>query len=147
MFKYLSSRMPKGDSGFTLVEILIVVLVLSVLATIAIPTYFTLNERAREIATRSDMRTIATGLELYNSLQEAYPTTAEGLDILNDSDVVDPIPANDKWNMPYDYTSDGISYELRSSGMDAILSTDDDIVFSDGILTEVGNFNNLGVGD
>jgi general secretion pathway protein G len=130
--------------GLTLVEILVVVLIIVVLASISIPTYFTLRRRAREVATKAEMRTIATCLELYNVLQEQYPLTENGLATLRAAGIVTPIPDFDEWGMPYTYISDGSVYELRSGGVDTTLYTEDDIVFENGKITGLGRYNTPG---
>lgn len=75
-------------------------------------------------------------LEQYKSDYGEYPTSSDGLDILLlPSDVSDEgyikrskIPL-DPWGQDYDYTSDGINYQIRSAGPDLMYETDDDIVF------------------
>jgi len=131
----------KGIKGFTLVELLIVVIVLSVLTGVAVPTYLTLNNRTKESATETEMRGIASMLGLYDTQNQGYPLTEDGLESLESSPDFKNIPIVDKWERAYVYTSDGDDYELRSSGVDGVLQNDDDIVFSNGRMTELGAYN------
>ena len=60
----------KKEKGFTLVELMIVIIILAVLTGIAVPSYLALRNRARESATEAEMKNIATALELYKSLAQ-----------------------------------------------------------------------------
>ena len=88
----------RSEKGFTLVELMIVIIILAVLTGIAVPSYMALRNRARESATESEMKNIATALELHQADLEDYPTTAEYT--ANPSAIaayMDPIPAADSW--------------------------------------------------
>ncbi|MCK9222530.1 MAG: prepilin-type N-terminal cleavage/methylation domain-containing protein [Limnochordia bacterium] len=66
MFKLFRS---KGEDGFTIAELLIVIVVLGILAAIAIPSYTGLQKRARIAALESSGRAIALGLEMYKAFE------------------------------------------------------------------------------
>lgn len=65
---------PANGGGFTLIELLIVVAIIAILAAIAVPNFLEAQIRAKTARARSDLRTIATGLETYCIDQNAYPT-------------------------------------------------------------------------
>lgn len=68
---------PRSGPAFTLIELLIVVAIISILAAIATPNFLEAQVRAKVSRARSDMRTVATGLEGYKVDNRAYP---EGTD-------------------------------------------------------------------
>lgn len=131
-----------NNKGFSLVELLIVILVLAVITGIAIPAYWLVTARARETSTESEMANIAKALELHNSDNTVYPLTAEYPEALEDNEYMSTVPLNDAWDNNYSYDSDGPNYTLRSRGMDGVSGNSDDIVFSDGAMTEDGVYNN-----
>lgn len=131
-----------GNKGFTLVELLVVILVLAVLTGISIPAYGLITARARESATESEMMNIARALELHNSDSQHYPLPEDYPEALQDNDYMDRVPAGDAWDCPYSYDSDGSTYTITSSGKDGILGNGDDITVSDGTLISEGAYSN-----
>ncbi|MGM0365598.1 MAG: type II secretion system protein [Actinomycetota bacterium] len=139
LYKYLK----RDQRGFTLVELLIVVIILAVLSGIAVPSYMALRNRARESATENEMKNIATALELYNADQEEYPDDDTFLgDDLSDGDNVymSNVPATDAWGNDYQYSLSDGSYTLTSYGVDGAADGDDDIIIVDGAFTETGAY-------
>ena len=67
----------KFRSGFTLVELLIVVLIIAILAAIAVPNYLEFQARAKVSRAMSELRTIATALEAYQSENSDYPPNSD----------------------------------------------------------------------
>lgn len=138
----LWKRICKSEKGFTLVELMIVIIILAVLTGIAVPSYMALRNRARESATESEMKNIATALELHQADLEDYPTTAEYT--ANPSAIaayMDPIPAADSWGVAYAYVSaDGSAYTLTSNGADGGAAGGDDLVITDGAWTSTGAY-------
>lgn len=112
--KKLYRILNREEKGFTLVELLIVVIILAVLSGIAIPSYMTLRNRARRSATENEMKNIATALELYHADNEEYPATgmAALVDALQGTaeDTLGPymanVPLTDAWGEDYTYTLD-----------------------------------------
>jgi general secretion pathway protein G len=132
-----------NNKGFSLVELLIVILILAVLTGIAIPAYSLIIARAKETATESEMSNIAKALEIYNSDMLAYPISEEYPDALTDNDYMDTVPDIDAWESEYSYSSeDGTTYTLNSRGMDRISGNSDDITISNGNFTSDGVYSN-----
>ncbi|HAJ94751.1 MAG TPA: type II secretion system protein GspG [Actinobacteria bacterium] len=130
------------NKGFSLVEILVVILVLAALTGIAIPTYMLVTARAKESAVENEMMNIAKALELHNVDDQVYPDPGNYPGILEEKNYMSAVPANDLWENEYIYDSDGNSYTLESHGMDGADGGDDDIVISSGSMTEDGAYAN-----
>ncbi len=135
--KKLWRKIFRGEKGFTLVELMIVIIILAVLTGIAVPSYMALRNRARESATESEMKNIATALELYQADNEKYPA-----DYTTMTGYMDPIPTADDWSTAYTYTCADpyATYTLTSDGADATNGTADDITIADGVFTATGAY-------
>lgn len=120
------------SSGFTLIEIMVVVVILAVLGALVVPKILENVDKARVTRAASDIRAIETALDLYRLDNFKYPTTEQGLQALV-KQPVDPTITNyrsggylgslpkDPWNNPYMYNSpasDGHDYEIISYGRD-----------------------------
>ncbi len=77
-----SCRTPLRQSGFTLIEILVVVLILGILAAIIVPTVMDKPGEARRTAAKADIQGIVTALNMYKLDNYVYPSTEQGLDAL-----------------------------------------------------------------
>lgn len=109
----------KRRSGFTLVEILVVVVILGLLATLVIPRVVGRGEEAKRTATLVQIRAIEQALDLYKLDNGFYPTTEQGLEALVSKPSGMPEPMNyrkdgymkkvpvDPWGRPYVYRSPG----------------------------------------
>jgi general secretion pathway protein G len=138
--------MDRRQNGFTLIELLVVVAILGLLAAIAIAAMIGALDRARQRRTMADLHTIAVALESYDSDLGFYPHdtggTVSSIAGYLEPTYVKPVPANDGWSHPIEYTSDGTDYTLVSRGADGgptlpwtggpTHSTSDDIVLTDG---------------
>ena len=125
-------RGPRG--GFTLIEVLVVVLVLGILAALVVPNVFGHAETARIEGTRAQIELIGTALDAYRLHNGSYPTTEQGLAALNQAPLTDPRPANwrgpylrravpdDAWGAPFVYRGPGEAnpwgFDLLSYGRD-----------------------------
>jgi general secretion pathway protein G len=136
--KWLYNRLYKKQKGFTLVELMIVIIILAVLTGIAIPSYLALRNRAREQATRAEMQNIATAIAIYEADHEEFPTgdidaLKAALEADDESDTgayMVNVPTADAWAESYTYSLDATgSYTLTSTG------GGDDIVMVDGQFT------------
>ena len=134
--------MHREQKGFTLIELLIVIIILAVLTGIAIPTYRVITARARESAVENEMINIAKALEMHQTDLQAYPLTGDYPDPLEDNDYMENIPEEDVWGNDYIYSSDGSGYSLESYGINGINGGNDDIVITNGVLTEDGAYEN-----
>jgi len=86
----------KTQSGFTLIEVMVVVVILGILAAVIVPNVIGKDEQARITTTKSSLASIGNALEMYRLDTHKYPTTQEGLDALVNK------PASAKvWNGPY----------------------------------------------
>lgn len=119
--------------GFTLLEVLVVVVVIALLATFVAPSLFRNVDDARVATARAQIESFATALDTYRLDNGRYPTTAQGLGALWQKPVIDP-PSNwrepyvrkaipdDPWGRPYVYVSPGrvnpTGYDLASYGAD-----------------------------
>ena len=130
--------MKKSSSGFTLIELMLVVIIIGALVAMVMPRLAGRSEQARTAAAQADISAnIATGLKLYELDNGAYPSTDEGLGALVQK------PANaknwngpyiekkptDPWGREYQYQSPGThrphDYDLFSLGKDGQVSGDD----------------------
>ena len=124
--------MRQRQSGFTLVEIMVVVVILAVLGALVVPKLIENVDRARVARAQSDIRAVQTALDLYRLDNFKYPTTEQGLQALvkqpNDPSITNyraegylPAVPKDPWNNPYQYASpgaDGKPYEVLTFGRD-----------------------------
>ncbi len=124
--------MHKRQSGFTLIEIMVVVVILAVLGALVVPKILENVDKARVTRAASDIRAIQTALDLYRLDNFKYPTTEQGLQALvtqpNDPTITNyraggylPSLPKDPWNNPYQYVSpgpNGRDYEITSYGRD-----------------------------
>jgi len=109
----------KRRSGFTLVEIMVVVVIIGLLAGIVGPQIMARLEEARRTAARTQIKNFEQALELYRMRNGRYPTTQQGLEALVRRPTVAPIPTNypaegymkeiplDPWRNPYIYRCPG----------------------------------------
>ena len=122
--------MNKTMSGFTLIEILIVVVILGILGAVVVPNILSRPDTARVQAAQTDLRALSQTLEIYRLDNFQYPSSEQGLESLVDRPSGVPEPKNwnpegylkklptDPWGSPYLYEKTGSSYSLISLGAD-----------------------------
>lgn len=107
-----------GHMGFTLIEVMIVIVILGVLAALIVPKVMSRPDEARAVAAQHDIASIMQALKLYRLDNRVYPTTEQGLDALVKKPEVDPLPPNwksyverlpqDPWSNRYQYLNPGL---------------------------------------
>ena len=85
--------------GFTLIEVLVVIVVIAVLASLVAPSVFQHVSTAKDASARSQLEMLGAALDAYRLDNGRYPTTAQGLAALWDVPVQEPRPSN--WRGPY----------------------------------------------
>ena len=132
-----------SSGGFTFIELMMVVLIISILTAVLYPRIVGRGEDAKIAAAKSDMAAVSLALDMYFVHNGKYPTTSQGLDALNRKPTTFPIPSNwkgpymkkqsgftDPWGNRYVYVSPGIhsdDYDLKSYGPDGVEGGSDDI--------------------
>ncbi len=106
--------------GFTLIEIMVVVVILGILATMVVPRVMNRPDQARRIKAENDIQAVKAALELYRLDNFNYPPSDQGLQSLvtppqgNNSPggaYLDKVP-NDPWGNPYQYLNPGVKGEI-----------------------------------
>ncbi|MBP3364189.1 MAG: type II secretion system major pseudopilin GspG, partial [Pseudomonas sp.] len=90
-----SASKPK-QRGFTLIEIMVVVVIIGVLGAIVVPQFMNRPDQAKVTAARTDIQAIATALEMYRLDTFSYPSTQQGLEALSKHPAGSPVVKN--WN-------------------------------------------------
>jgi len=126
---------PRHQSGFTLIEIMVVVVILSILAAIVVPRIMDRPDEARIVKAKQDIRAMEAALNLYRLDNYNYPSTEQGLEALISQPTTPPEPPNwkeggyvdrmprDPWGNDYQYLSPGENgaFDLYSLGADGQL--------------------------
>jgi len=128
--------------GFTLIEVMMVVVIIGILLTIMINKFRGRDQIAREVAAAAHIQAIGNALDMYELDNGFYPTTQQGMEALLRKPGGAPEPLNwrqpyleklplDPWGSPYSYQQPGnnnsYSYDLWSNGADRASGTADDI--------------------
>lgn len=117
-----------NTKGFTLVELLVVMVILGLLAALVVPRYIAKEKRGRQSAAKVQIELLGQALDQFRLDTGRYPTTSEGLNALTTNPNIDGwdgpylkkgVP-NDPWGRPYVYQSPGThgDYDLYSLGAD-----------------------------
>jgi general secretion pathway protein G len=120
--------------GFTLIEVMVVVVILSILAAIIVPRVMDRPDTARLVKAQSDIRAIESALNLYKLDNFDYPTTDEGLEALVPKYIARL--SNDPWGNPYLYLSPGLHGD-----MDVYTLGADGLQGGTGMNADIGNWN------
>jgi general secretion pathway protein G len=128
------SRKRLNVHGFTLIELMVVIVILGILAGLIIPRIMGRPEEARRMKARVQMESIETALRLYKLDNGIYPSTEQGLQALIEAPTVGDLPRawrkggylekgqvpKDPWGYEYVYLSPGLhgDYDLVSYGAD-----------------------------
>jgi len=120
--------------GFTLIEVMVVVVILSILAAIIVPRVMDRPDTARLVKAQSDIRALESALNLYKLDNFNYPSTDEGLEALVPKYIARL--SNDPWGNPYLYLSPGLHGD-----MDVYTLGADGLQGGTGMNADIGNWN------
>ena len=123
----------RPEAGVTLIETMVVLVIIAVVAAIIVPNVIGRPDEARVAVAQTDIRSIASALELYRLDNRTYPTSSQGLEALVSKPGSPPVPDNwvdggylaalpaDPWGTAYIYRSPGdtAAFDLISMGADA----------------------------
>ncbi len=136
------TRNRRLEAGFTLIEIMLVVVIIGILMAVVVVKLGGRQEEARVTAAQADIRAYGQALDLYELDNGNYPTTEQGLKALETKPTTPPEPRNwkgylknpvrnDPWGHPYVYKQPGehnpTGYDLYSFGPDGVEGTEDDV--------------------
>ena len=133
-----------NQGGFTLIEIMVVVVIIGLLATLILPNVLGRQEQAFQVKAKADVRAISSQLSLYKLDNFSYPTTSEGLNALvtnpggkkNWRGYFDKMPL-DPWENEYQYVQPGqknpSTYDVWSFGADGVAG-------GEGANADIGNW-------
>lgn len=122
----------RKQGGFTLIEIMVVVVILGILAALVVPQVMNRPDQAKVTVAKGDIKAIGAALDMYKLDNYSYPSTQQGLDALVEKPGGNPQPKNwnrdgylkrvpkDPWGNEYQYLSPGTQgpYDLYSYGAD-----------------------------
>ncbi|RYF43470.1 MAG: type II secretion system protein GspG [Comamonadaceae bacterium] len=110
------------QSGFTLIELMVVLVIIGVLAALIVPNVLDRADDARSTAARTDVNNLMQALKLYRLDNQRYPSGEQGLQALVARPAAGPAPANwkpyleklpnDPWGRPYQYLDPGVKGEI-----------------------------------
>ena len=135
------------QQGFTLIEVMVVVVILGILATLVLPRVIDRPDEAAVVKVKSDIQAISTALELYKLDNFNYPSSSQGLEALVSRPAGDPPAKNwkssylpkipkDPWGNVYNYRSPGEhgEFDIWSLGKDSQAD-------GEGAAADIGNWN------
>lgn len=138
----------RQQSGFTLMEIMVVIFILGLLVAIVAPSVLGNQDKAMQQKVRSDLASLEQALDMYRLDNLRYPTAEQGLQALQRKPQVQPLPPSyradgyirrlpeDPWGMPYQYRIPGSHgrvdiYSLGADGREG----------GEGVDADIGNWN------
>ena len=114
-------KVKSWQGGFTLLEVMVVVVILGILAALVVPKIISRPDEARVIAAKQDIASLMQALKLYRLDNQRYPTTEQGLQALTAQPTTAPnwkaggyverLP-RDPWGNPYQYLNPGVRGEI-----------------------------------
>ena len=123
-----------NSKGFTLIELMVVVVILGILASLIVPRFMGRTDEARQVKAKVDIVALESALKLYRLDNGSYPVTEQGMAALVEEPTSDPLPRKwhkggylekgtvpkDPWGREYLYLSPGVhnEYDIISYGAD-----------------------------
>jgi len=141
-------KINKSQSGFTLLEIMVVVVILGIMAALMVPKIMGSPDAARVIAAKQDISSLMQALKLYRLDNQHYPATEQGLQALVLRPTSAPVPMNwkaggylerlpkDPWGNAYQYLNPGVHGEI-----DIFVFGADGIPGGEGNDADIGSWN------
>ena len=139
-------RPAQRSRGFTLIEVMVVIVILGVLAALVVPRIMSRPDEARVVAARQDIASLMQALKLYKLDNRRYPTAEQGLQALVQKPSTPPVPENwkayleklpnDPWGSPYQYLNPGIQGEIDVFSYGA-----DNTSGGEGVDADIGSWN------
>ncbi len=140
------------EAGFTLIEIMAVVVIIGLLTALVGTQIFAQVEKSKVTAARTQIKSLEANLELYRMDNGRFPTTEQGLDALVREPTTEPVPRNyqasgyvkggrvplDPWSNPYQYESPG---QNNAYGFDLWSLGADNKPGGEGVDADVGNWH------
>ena len=118
----LPSVRQRLSAGFTLIELMVVLVIIGVLAALIVPNVLDRADDARATAAKTDVNNLMQALKLYRLDNQRYPTAEQGLQALLVKPTTGPVPSNwksyldklpnDPWGRPYQYLNPGVKGEI-----------------------------------
>lgn len=144
------SQMKKSSAGFSLIELLVVLVILGLLMGIVAPQFIGEADTARTRTVFADFDRIKSALQIYKLDNYVYPTTEQGLQALVEKPTLEPIPRKwkaggyvdrvptDPWGNPYLYLSPGEhgAFDIYTLGADGVVG-------GEGPNADLGNWQTL----
>ena len=128
----------KLSSGFTLIEIMVVLIIIAIMASFIVPSVISRPDEARATKVKNDIMALEGALDLFKLDNGRYPTNSEGLSILAEGDsntYLKRLPL-DPWGSPYQFSNPG-----KNRNIDIFSLGADQQIGGDGMNRDIGNWN------
>ncbi|PKO87664.1 MAG: type II secretion system protein GspG [Betaproteobacteria bacterium HGW-Betaproteobacteria-12] len=140
-------KRPHSSRGFTLIEVMVVIVILGILAALIVPKIMSRPDEARAVAAKQDIASLMQALKLYRLDNRRYPSSEQGLAALVDKPQLAPVPEGwkaggyverlplDPWGQPYQFLNPGLRGEIDVFSFGA-----DGVAGGEGADADIGNW-------